>query len=605
MAPRPLHIQSKPGIKRDGTVFEGDFYVDGQWVRFQRGLPRKMWGYRTISTGFSGASRGMYSYPANGLIYTISGSFTKIESITIDSAGIGSGVFDRSPSGFVGSSINMWSLDAIFDTPTASTALIAHAAPNLADISSTTNAPIYGGDITSNSALVALGGTSPSVSGGILSVFPYLIAFGNSGYVAWSAPGDPTDWTTASGGGAAYVTAQKIVAGLSIRSGAANSPAAILWSLDSVILMSYVGGSGINAPIFSFSSLSDMSSILSSQSVIEYDGVFYWAGIDRFLQYNGVVREVPNNLNLNYFFDNLNFAQRQKVFATKVPRWGEIWWCYPAGDATECTNAVIFNVREQTWYDTVLPNGGRSGGQFARVFEYPLMMGTTSINSILTLGSIVPGTSYTNGTYYNVSTINQSSVTGINASVNVTVAGGVVTSVTIINGGTGYTVGDYITVDSNLIGGTGSGFQVSVTSLAGYTLWQHETGVDDLNNTVVTPIDSYFVTGDISVAAAEQSQNKSLRVTLIEPDFVQSGPMTVVVTGRANARSAEIATDEMTFPDQNNITIPQEQVVFFKDIRREMRFKFRSNVIGGDYQMGLCLAHVEPADGTLLGAIST
>ena len=61
----------------------------------------------------------------------------------------------------------------------------------------------------------------------------------------------------------------------------------------------------------------------------------------------------------------------------------------------------------------------------------------------------------------------------------------------------------------------------------------------------------------------------------------------------------------MTFPDQSSITIPQEQVVFFKDIRREMRFKFRSNVIGGDYQMGLCLAHVEPADGTLLGAVST
>ena len=35
-------LKSQPGIKRDGTKFEGDFYVDGQWVRFQRGRPRKI-----------------------------------------------------------------------------------------------------------------------------------------------------------------------------------------------------------------------------------------------------------------------------------------------------------------------------------------------------------------------------------------------------------------------------------------------------------------------------------------------------------------------------------------------------------------------------------
>jgi hypothetical protein len=603
MAPRPLHIQSKPGIKRDGTVFEGDFYIDGQWVRFQRGLPRKMWGYRHVTNGLSGLSRGMYTYPSNGLLYTFSGSANLLQGLTIDNEGIASTVYDRTPSGITASNANMWSLDAIFDTATSATALIAHVAPNLADISSTANYPIYGGDVTSTSALVALGGSSPSVSGGILSLAPYLVAYGNNGGVYWSAPGDPTNWTTMSGGGFAYVTAQKIVAAMSIRSGAANSPAALLWSLDSVILMSYVGGSGTNAPIFSFSTLSDMSSILSSQSVIEYDGVYYWAGIDRFLSYNGVVREVPNNMNLNYFYDNLNYAQRQKVFVTKAPRWGEIWWCFPFGDATECTHAVIYNVREQTWYDTVLPNAGRSNGQFARVFQYPLMVGTTTDNSISTLYTLAGGSSYTNGTYYGVPLIDTTSITGSGATANITVSGNAVTNVTLVNGGAGYAIDDVLTASVNDIGGTGSGFSIKVQSLTGYSLWQHEYGVDELNGSTVNPIESYFETSDIAVAAAEQSQNKSLRVTLIEPDFVQSGPMTVAVAGRANARSAEVTSEEMMFPDTGSITIPAEQVVFFKEIRREMRFKFRSNVVGGDYQMGLCLAHVEPADGTLLGAV--
>ena len=596
MAPRPVHIQSKPGIKRDGTVFEGDFYVDGQWVRFQRGLPRKMWGYRQIINTLGGASRGMYTYPFNGLLYTFTGSSGLFEVVTIDNAGFGSAPIDRTPAGFADDDANMWSMDALFDTATSATAIFAHAAPNLFDISSSTNTDIYAGDITSTSALTVLAG-APQVSGGILALHPYLLAFGNNGYVAWSAPGDPINWSTG-GSGEAYVTAQKIVAGINTRGGAGNSPSALLWSLDSVIRMSFTGTVGAE---FSFDTISDESSILSAQSVIEYDGVYYWCGTDRFLSYNGVVREVPNNLNLNFFFDNLNYDQRQKVFATKVPRWGEIWWCFPFGNSTECNHAVVYNIREGTWYDTVLPNTGRSNGQYPRVFQYPLMIGSTTTNSIRTLGALTGGALYTDGTYYNVPTIDQTNVAGSGATLNVTVSGGTVTSVTLVAGGSGYSVGDYVSVDSSYLGGTGSGFKIEVAALCGYTLWQHEYGVDEQTGSTVNPIESYFETSDISLAAAEQSQNKSLRVTMIEPDFVQSGAMTVSVTGRANARAKEVVSEAMEFPETP--TSPPEQVVFFKEIRREMRFTFRSNTLGGNYQMGMCLAHIEPADGTVLGAV--
>jgi hypothetical protein len=43
---QPMVLKSLPGIKRDGTKFEGEYYVDGQWVRWQRGLPRKIGGYQ-------------------------------------------------------------------------------------------------------------------------------------------------------------------------------------------------------------------------------------------------------------------------------------------------------------------------------------------------------------------------------------------------------------------------------------------------------------------------------------------------------------------------------------------------------------------------------
>ena len=120
---------------------------------------------------------------------------------------------------------------------------------------------------------------------------------------------------------------------------------------------------------------------MSSQCVIEYDGIFYWCGVDRFLSYNGVVQEIPNTLNQNYFFDNLNYAQRQKVWCTKVPRWGEVWWFYPKGNATECTDAVIYNVREKTWYDAGQAIGARrSAGTFSEVFRKPIW-GSTEPNT--------------------------------------------------------------------------------------------------------------------------------------------------------------------------------------------------------------------------------
>ena len=126
----------------------------------------------------------------------------------------------------------------------------------------------------------------------------------------------------------------------------------------------------------SYDIISSQTSVMSSSCFIEYDGIYYWCGIDRFLAYNGVVQEIPNNTNINFFFDNINYAQRQKVWATKVPRWGEIWWFYPAGDATECTNAIIYNVRDKIWYDAGEALGARrSAGTFSEVFRFPIWSG--------------------------------------------------------------------------------------------------------------------------------------------------------------------------------------------------------------------------------------
>ena len=89
-------------------------------------------------------------------------------------------------------------------------------------------------------------------------------------------------------------------------------------------------------------------------------------------------------------------------------------------------------------------------------YYYPVSIVQRPIGS---LGTIVPGSGYVDGTYTNLSTTGGS---GEGALINVTVASGIVTSATVSYGGSGYTVGDSITAT---IGSSGSGFTVAVNSV--------------------------------------------------------------------------------------------------------------------------------------------
>lgn len=76
---------------------------------------------------------------------------------------------------------------------------------------------------------------------------------------------------------------------------------------------------------------------------------------------------------------------------------------------------------------------------------------------------------------------------------------------------------------------------------------------------------------------------------------MQQGDMSVQITGRINARAPEVYGPIKFFPAQPSQVY--EQQVFFKEQRRELRFKFGSNTVGGDYQMGQIIVHIEVADG--------
>ena len=361
-----------PGIQRDGTTFAADRWIDGQHMRWFNGRFRKIGGYEASNTTLTGVVRGLDNYWVGGSGYVHSFSQTAIERATITTAGVMSAVTNRTPAGFTNNTNNNWQWGAMYDAASAAASLIAHCTESLADPGSGTSRPIYYGDVSATSVLVT---TGKSTDGGCVVLWPYLVYYGSAGEVGWSDANQPSVFTGGDSG-SARVTAKKVIRGLPIR-GSGTQTNGLLWSLDSLLAMSYVGG----AAIFRFQTLSNQISVLSSRGIVEYEGRFYWPAMDRFMMYDGSVRTLPNFQNVNYFYDNVNFTHRQKIWGLAVPRFGEIWWFYPRGAETECSHAVIFNISETmrtgspVWYDTTL---ARTAGTTPGDFRFPLMADTTT-----------------------------------------------------------------------------------------------------------------------------------------------------------------------------------------------------------------------------------
>jgi hypothetical protein len=277
----------------------------------------------------------------------------------------------------------------------------------------------------------------------------------------------------------------------------------------------------------------------------------------------------------------LNYSQRQKVWCTKVPRWGEIWWFYPKGDATECTDAIIYNVREKTWYDAgSAPGSRRSAGIFTEVFPKPIWGGTDATPIVSFQGSV-------SGTTLTVTAMNYGTIF-----VGQILQGlGVLDQMVITAQGTGTGGTGTYTVNNP----TGTAVGATTLYANGYTVWQHETGTDQVYLTNVDAIYSMFETPSLGglaglVGSTQQpGDNNWTRLERIEPDFVQNGQMDVIVTGKGYADE----TDQPSLPYNFD---PTTLKIDMREQRREMRLRFESNTFNGDYQMGKLILSVDTGD---------
>ena len=692
-------LLTKAGIKRDGTMFESEDCSDGLWCRFQRGVAKKMGGYRQIFSTFSGILRGMVSNAYNGVNYIFAGTSIGLDIFTTGTTyGIGSGpyqgqfvpgyalfnlasntttqfvvtsspatsyiaafpagrkfIFNSDPttvytvtsssytspnttvifSPALGAGVtkttvslyetmfqaderNLWQFDLQYNPLGGALELIAHPGLNLDNIDNGVASQVQVGSVLPNSSeqwtftgLADTSGQNPTykpiaVDGGVCVLYPYLFVYGSNGYIAnnhvdttYSAQ-SLSDWNGATAN-QVNMASSKIVKGVPMRGGT-NSPAGLFWATDSLIRVSFTG----TAPYYwRYDIISSQISIMSSSSVVEMDGVYYWLGVDRFYLYNGAVKVLPNDKNVNWLFDNLNYEQRQKVWATKVPKYNEIWFFYPRGQATECTDAIIYNVKDQIWYDAGSGVGAqRSCGYTTEIFPtpiwadwnysavysqpftvvtHPASLAAPGPNQFYVAGDVTP--TFSPGDYLSFSTIPQDYIYQVTTSIftfNSTIHTLYPNGVTLV------------TCSDSFASAALPGDLVYYIN-GGYAIWQHEFGLNQVSFSSETAVQSNFTTADISWVGGTPSAdsttgvNRRMHLRRVEPDFVQGGEMTMTVLGRKFARG-DITTSEpfMFSPETGKIDMRIEH--------REMKLQFESNVIDGNYEMGRILITAEYGD---------
>jgi hypothetical protein len=516
-----------------------------------------------------------------------------------------------------------WQFDSQFSPQGGQLQIFAHPGYNLVDIDNGIPSQVLVGNITpvagntwTFSGLSDSQGSNPtykpiSVDGGVCILYPFIFVYGSHGFIANNHVSSTYsqqnfyDWNGPLAN-QVNVAASKIVKGMPMRGGT-NSPAGLFWATDSLIRVSFNSSASSTSTVsqfWNYDIVSSQISIMSSNAVTEMDGIFYWMGVDRFYLYNGNVKVMPNDKNINYLFDNMNYTQRQKVWATKVPRYNEIWFFYPRGTATECTDAIIYNVKDDLWYDAGQARGAqRSCGYTTELFPTPIWADWnytptfsapyTVINHPASLPAPSNNQIYISGDVTSV--FSPGSILTFSTSALSSQTFQVTSCVFTINS----TIGAPGVTLISFSGATSS--SVPIGSLvyqqtSGYTIWQHEFGQNQVNLNGESSVYSSITTSDISWLTGNPSQdglvgvNRRMHLRRIEPNFLQTGTMSMTILGRkfANSVNEEDSGPYYFEPNTDKIDLRVEH--------RLVRLKFESNVINGNFEMGRLMITAEYGD---------
>jgi hypothetical protein len=130
----------------------------------------------------------------------------------------------------------------------------------------------------------------------------------------------------------------------------------------------------------------------------------------------------------------------------------------------------------------------------------------------------------------------------------------------------------------------------------GFSIWQHEFGQNEVGLNTERAIYSSITTSDISWLTGNPSQdslvgvNRRMHLRRVEPNFLQTGTMSMTILGRKFANSA---VEEDSGPYYFE---PHTDKIDLRVEHRLVRLKFESNEIDGNFEMGRLMITAEYGD---------
>lgn len=358
-----LPLLPPPGLFSDDTRFKNpNRCVAADGIRWDRGSPQPVGGWNSyVSTALTGVCRNVlpwtdlagYANIAFGthsaLMVYVGGTLYDITPAglaagSIDGAGgpgFGAGAFGAGA--FGGASLTdyfprTWSLDNwgqnLMASPRMGTLYIWEN-DTAQDATEVTNAP----DEMSSMVVVAqrqvlAGGCSEEISG---AFNPLCIRF--------SDIEDYTDWTTTpinnagelilEGGGSRIVALKEI------------GPYVAAFTDKGVHLGQFIGDPG---QTWRFDLVSANCGLIGPNAVQVVDQTAYWITPD-YQFYAWMIGDIPRLIPCpirDTFKESVSIGQYEKIAASAVGQYGEVWWFYPhKDDGLECSRAIFVNVAGQ------------------------------------------------------------------------------------------------------------------------------------------------------------------------------------------------------------------------------------------------------------------
>lgn len=348
---KPLSIDLPPGLWANGTKYQakGRWY-DSSLVRFFQGTIRPVGGWVAISAlaALSGTPRAAYTYNSAGTVVTVIGTTSKLY---VYKSGT---LYDITPVGMLNEATRLWHLDN-FGTHCIATYVTQGGVAALP--------AEWDGDTSHVAVFIPATVGSPALAQGGTVVTPerFLFALG-SAVASWSGGPDPTniswasqettsDWNPTASNTAGSFNLSTDGALMCGRRGVNQT---LLWTTTDMHAATYIGGEFI----YRFDQKGQQCGVQSIHSPVVLGNNAVWMGRDNFFVYDGAVSMLPCDVR-DKVFGSFNTTYAHLVWGVANPKFGEVWWFYPSGSATECDRYVVYNYLEKHWMVGAL---GRSCG---------------------------------------------------------------------------------------------------------------------------------------------------------------------------------------------------------------------------------------------------